>query len=249
MLKKKRDRKKNACTQMQHGDSSSQPKPPSRGESQPGRLTAADSPGQPRRSHAHKRGCNARWPGESLEAGAEARERAYQKIRDTAGASMELRMAAELGEEWIDILLDDKEPLPADLLLAIRAALQGPARGAAVGATKSFQDAVDITVPRRVKTEDINRYLEQAFGNTFKPLPESAEGKVCLRCTRKMADAMREGVTIRGEEIKDTRRRSKTPTTATKESPATTTREGSRDVGRKRVLTRTPREARPRSGL
>ena len=75
-------------------------------------------------------------------------------------------------------MLDDKEPLLADLLLTLRAALQGPARGAAAGASKSFQDAVDITIPRRVKTEDINRYLELAFGNTFQPLPQSAEGKV-----------------------------------------------------------------------
>ena len=58
-------------------------------------------------------------------------------------------MAAQLGEEWIDVLLDDEEPLPADLLLTIRAALQGPARGAAAGATKDFQDAVGITIPRR----------------------------------------------------------------------------------------------------
>ena len=66
-------------------------------------------------------------------------------------------MAAELGEEWIDNLLDDEEPLPADQGLAIRAALQGPTRGAAAGATKGFQDVADITIPRRVKTEDINR--------------------------------------------------------------------------------------------
>ena len=64
-------------------------------------------------------------------------------------------MATELGEEWIDVLLDDEEPLPADPLLATRAAPQGPARRAAAGATKSFQDAVDITIPKRVKTEDI----------------------------------------------------------------------------------------------
>ena len=47
-------------------------------------------------------------------------------------------MAAELGEEWIEVLLDDEEPLPADLLLAVRVALQGRARGAAAGATKGF---------------------------------------------------------------------------------------------------------------
>ena len=83
---------------------------------------------------------------ESLEVGAEARERARRKIRDTAGAPAELSMAVELGMEWIDVLLDDEEPLPADLLLAIRAALQGPARGAAAGAAKGFQDAADITM-------------------------------------------------------------------------------------------------------
>ena len=47
---------------------------------------------------------------ESLEAGAEAQGRASQKIRDTTGVPTELRMAAELGEEWIDVLLDDEEP-------------------------------------------------------------------------------------------------------------------------------------------
>ena len=102
----------------------------------------------------------------------------------------------------IDVLLDDEEPLPADLLLAIRAALQGPARGAAASATKSFQDAVNITIHMGVKTEDINRYLELALGNTFELLPDSAEGQVRLHCTRTTPDAMCKGVTIRGEEIK-----------------------------------------------
>ena len=139
---------------------------------------------------------------ESLEASAGARERARRKIRETAGAPAELRMATELGEDWIDVLLDDEEPLPAKLLLAIRVALQGPARGAAAGATKGFQDAVDITIPRRVKTEDINKYLELAFGDTFEPPPEIVEGKVLLVCTRKTADAVRNGVVTRGEEIK-----------------------------------------------
>ena len=139
---------------------------------------------------------------ESLEASEEARERALQKIRETAGALAELRMAAELGEEWIDVLLDDEEPLPADLLLAIRAALQGPARGVAAGTPKGFQDAVDITIPRRVKTEDINRYMELAFRDTFEPLRALAEGKVHLQCARKTADAVRKEVIIRGEEIK-----------------------------------------------
>ena len=53
-----------------------------------------------------------------------------------------------------------------------------------------------------MRTEEINWYLELAFGNTFEPLPESAEGKVGLQCTRKTANATRKGVTIRGEEIK-----------------------------------------------
>ena len=76
-------------------------------------------------------------------------------------------MAAELGEERIDVVLDDEEPL-----LAIRAALQGPARGAAIGTAKGFQDAMDIAIPRRVKTEDFNWYLDVAFGNTLEPLPQ-----------------------------------------------------------------------------
>ena len=42
---------------------------------------------------------------------------------------------------------------------------------------------MDITIPGRVKTEVINRYLELAFGSTSEPLPESAEGKVRLQCT------------------------------------------------------------------
>ena len=102
----------------------------------------------------------------------------------------------------IHVLLDDEEPLPADLLLAIKGALQGPARGAAAGVTKGFQDAVDITISRRLRAEDISRYLELAFGNTIKPLAESAEGKLRLQRTRKTADAMCKGMTIRGEEIK-----------------------------------------------
>ena len=111
-------------------------------------------------------------------------------------------MAPELGEEWIDVLLDDKEPLPADLMLAIRAALRGPARGEVAFAAKGFRDAVGITIPKRMKTDDINKYFDLAFGNTFEPLPAAAEGKVRLRCTRKTADTVRKGVVVRGEEIR-----------------------------------------------
>ena len=74
--------------------------------------------------------------------------------------------------------------------------------GGGAGAAKGFQDAMDTTIPRRVKTEDINKYLELPFTDTFEPLPETAEGKVRLVCTRKMADAVRKGVVIRGGEIK-----------------------------------------------
>ena len=139
---------------------------------------------------------------ESLKVGAEPRERARHKIWDTAGAPAELRMAIELGEEWISVLLDNEEPLPAEPLLAIRAALQGPARREAPGAPKSSQDAVDITIPKRVKTEDITRYPELSFGNTCEPLPKSAEGKIRLQCTWKTADEMRKEVTFRRQDIK-----------------------------------------------
>ena len=42
------------------------------------------------------------------------------------------------------------------MLLAIKAALQGPSRGAPAGKAKGLQDAVDITIPRRVKTRTSN---------------------------------------------------------------------------------------------
>ena len=93
---------------------------------------------------------------ESLDRGGEAREWARRKIGDTAGAPTELCTAAELGEEWTDVMLDDEELLRGDLVLAIRATLQGPARGAAACPAKGFQDDVDITMLRRVKTKDIS---------------------------------------------------------------------------------------------
>ena len=111
---------------------------------------------------------------ESLEASAGARERASKKIRQTVASPAELHMAAELGEEWIDVWLDDEELLLAKLLLAIRAVLQGPARGAATGRAK---DAVDITIPGRVQAEGINRYMEVEFGDTFEPLPETTKAR------------------------------------------------------------------------
>ena len=128
-----------------------------------------------------------------------AGEAAWQDSRGELGSKPENEHARRSGtrrepprsytwpQSWGRILLDDQEPLAADLLLAIRAAFQGPARGAVASATKSFQDAVDITFPRPVKTEDISRYLELVFGNTFEPLLESAEGKVRLQCTRRRA--------------------------------------------------------------
>ena len=71
-----------------------------------------------------------------------------------------------------------------------------------------------------MKTEDINRYLELAFGNTFEPLPESTEGKVRLQCTRKTYEAMRKGVTIRGEEIKAHSKKKRDADSSDKEEPS-----------------------------
>ena len=48
----------------------------------------------------------------------------------------------------VPVLLDDEEPLQAELLLGIRAALQGLAREVATGTAKGFQDTMDITIPR-----------------------------------------------------------------------------------------------------
>ena len=44
----------------------------------------------------------------------------------------------ELGGLWIDVLLGDKELLRTLVLPGIRAALQGPAGGAAAGAANCF---------------------------------------------------------------------------------------------------------------
>ena len=49
---------------------------------------------------------------------------------------------------------------------------------------------------------DINKYLELAFGDTVEPLPEAAQGRHTIVCARKTADAIRRGITIRGEEVK-----------------------------------------------
>ena len=54
LSKKRRRRRKNARTQMPRRGFSPRLRPPGQGESQPGRPTAADSPGRPRRNHACK---------------------------------------------------------------------------------------------------------------------------------------------------------------------------------------------------
>ena len=84
-------------------------------------------------------------------------------------------MAAELGDDWIDVVLDEEEALSAEVLLAVRAALQGKLGGPSRGSKeRSLQDAVEVTIPRRVQAVDINKYLELAFRDTFEPLPEAA---------------------------------------------------------------------------
>ena len=138
----------------------------------------------------------------SLEANAAARERARQKITANPGAPAELRMGAELGDEWVDVLLDDEEPELAEVPVSIREALQGPHPESATRAARGHQDSVDVTIPSRVTAEDLNKYLELLFGDTFEPLPETAKGKVTLTCARKTAGTVRKGVVIRGEEIK-----------------------------------------------
>ena len=49
---------------------------------------------------------------------------------------------------------------------------------------------------------DINKYLELAFGDTFEPPPETAQGRHTIVCARKTADAIRRSITIRREEVK-----------------------------------------------
>ena len=106
---------------------------------------------------------------ESLEANAAARERARQKITANPGAPAELRMGAELGDEWVDVLLDDEEPELAEVPVSIRAALQGPHPEVATRAARGHQDSVDVTIPSRVTAEDLNKYLELLFGDTLYP--------------------------------------------------------------------------------
>ena len=64
-------------------------------------------------------------------------------------------MAAEMGEGLIDVVLDNEETLLADLLVAVRTTMQGPAGRAAAGRAKGFRVAVGITIPSGVKTKDI----------------------------------------------------------------------------------------------
>ena len=101
------------------------------------------------------------------------------------------------------MVLDEEEALSAEVVLTIWAAVQGKPGGTAKGsAERSLQDAVEVTIPRRVQAVDINKYFELAFGDTFEPLPEAAQGRYIIVCARKTADAIRRGITIRGEEVK-----------------------------------------------
>ena len=171
---------------------------------------------------------------ECLEATLEARERARQAIRATPGAQAELWAAAELGDDWIDVLLDEEEALTADVLLVIRAALQGrPESPAGGGKRRSFQDEVEVTIPRKVKAADINKYLELAFGDAFEPLPEAAQGKHTIVCARNTADAIRRGITIRGEEVKAHTKKRKTESddSDTGDEEGTKTVKKGKDVG------------------
>ena len=136
---------------------------------------------------------------ESLEAAAEAQERANQRIGATPSALAELCVAAKLGEDWMDVIPDEYKVLPADILLAIRAALTRSSGG---GRKVQFQDAADVTIPKRVTTSNINKSRELASGDTFEALPQAAQGEHIVACTRKTADTIRSGVTIRGEEIR-----------------------------------------------
>ena len=128
-------------------------------------------------------------------------------------------MAAELGDQLIDVLLDDEEAQPAGVLLGIRAAPQGPPRGEAAGKEQGFQDTVDTTIPRPVAGEDINKCLELSFENTFEPLTETTEGKISTACTRKVADAVPKGVVVRGEEIKAPAKRKRAASSTDDEAP------------------------------
>ena len=61
---------------------------------------------------------------------------------------------------------------------------------------------MDVPIPWRVQIEDINKYVDLAFGDTFEPLLETGAGNVRLVCSKKMANAVRKGVVIRGEDLK-----------------------------------------------
>ena len=87
-----------------------------------------------------------------------------------------------------------------------------------------------------MKTKDINRYLELAFGNTFEPLPESADGKVRLQCTSKMGDAMRKGVTFRGEEIKAHMKKKRDGDSSDEEEPSDDDEGGYKRLGAKKSV-------------
>ena len=80
------------------------------------------------------------------------------------------------------------------------------------------------TVPRRVDAEDIKKYVELLFRNTFDPPREAREGKVSPVCTRKTSGTVHRGVVVTGEEIKAQVKRKRA--TSSKENPNA---EGRRD--------------------
>ena len=97
-------------------------------------------------------------------------------------------------------VLDEDGVLPSEVLLAMRASLQGRAAGQEGGRRETgLQDAVEINIPKRVMASHINKSLELARGGTYKPLPETAKGKHTVACTRDVWESgpHRQGVHLR----------------------------------------------------
>ena len=158
-------------------------------------------------------------------------------------------MAAKMGEEVIDVLVDDGRGATAS----------GPAAGhqssparpyprGRDGRDQGFQNAVTSPSPGgwRPRISTVTGSWRSGtplshFWSLRKARPTcSVRGKRPMRWAR--------GLPSEESSSGRTRRRSETPTVATGKSRASMTEAGTRDVVRQRVQTRTARAARPRSG-
>ena len=133
----------------------------------------------------------------------------------------ELRAAVALGDEWTcdHVLMAQEDALPVGVGCRLRDAIRDADKAendrdirrkerdqwAEVGKQQggaNLSEEIFLVLGKHTCATALNAAMEACFGAGFNPMDDEARGRFSLRCSRKVADALRKGILVGGWSVR-----------------------------------------------